>query len=275
MSDILTIYCEGKRGSHDFDILEKVMDGLNCAITPLGGKRGTNAIIEFNEKGKTVHSDFYCMFRDRDFDFPIPYIEELTFDGNKTYCSYRTTIENYLFDIKLFFAFLEEKKLKEIYHIHSEDETIKLFIETAKSIKYYQSVRHTLGKIRFGNSFETTWTKGSGYLPEKLDLDTCKNEGAKLVYDAKYKAQLYWQHIRYCKELNNFVSLFDDTFFTELKFLIYFQGKDFAKALTNKIAGFPLKQYYSFVKEKFDYKKYKDLVELRQIVIAKKTQVNT
>ena len=107
---IINLYCEGKRGSHDFDILEKVIDGyLNITIKPIGGKYGANAIMEYQEKNGNVRSDFYLLFRDRDFDKPIPKDEKLIID-RKTYYSYRTTIENYLLDVNTFFDFLQEQK---------------------------------------------------------------------------------------------------------------------------------------------------------------------
>jgi len=34
MSKIITIYCEGKAGSFDFDIISKTIDGLTVKITP-------------------------------------------------------------------------------------------------------------------------------------------------------------------------------------------------------------------------------------------------
>ncbi len=40
MIKIIKIYCEGKKGSHDYDILEKVMTGLSVQIEPIGGIRG-------------------------------------------------------------------------------------------------------------------------------------------------------------------------------------------------------------------------------------------
>lgn len=48
---IVRIYCEGKIGSHDYDILEKVLGdlGTNIEIKPLGGKMGAKAIMNFNE----------------------------------------------------------------------------------------------------------------------------------------------------------------------------------------------------------------------------------
>lgn len=178
MQKIITIYCEGKRGSHDFDILEKIIGDI-AIIKPIGGKKGANAIIEFNESG-TVKSDFYCMFRDRDFDCRVPEKEQLTFDNKKTYFSYRTTIENYLFDAEIFFNFVISKNIGSKYSITSIEDVKSIFIESAKVIKNYQSVRHTLGKLRFPNSFDTTWIKsGSGTLPTDLDLNSCKINGWK------------------------------------------------------------------------------------------------
>ena len=191
MAKIITIYCEGKRGSHDFDILDKVIGDI-VIIKPIGGKRGANAIIEFIEKGVTT-SDFYLFFRDRDFDCGVPSKEELYFDGD-----------------------------------------------------------------------------GSGHLPSKLDLEYCQTSGWTLIQDVVSKNNKEWTEKNFKSKLDEFLELFNDKFFAELKFLIYYQGKDFAKALTNKLSRFPLKDYYKFAKKHFDYKKFTDLVELRGIVDKEK-----
>ena len=259
----ITIYCEGKSGSHDYDILSQVIDGLNVTIQPIGGKRGANAIIEFVEKG-TSQSDFYLLFRDRDFDCPVPETEKLSFDEKKTYCSYRTTIENYLFDMKIFHDFLQEETLQKKHHLHSEADVKNIFIEVAKEIKDYQAVRYTLGELRTGVSFNTTCTKGSGELPENLDLNNCKSEAWKMIESAKTNAN--WTQEIFQTTLQKYLDKFDDKFFNNLQFLIFYQGKDFAKALTNKLQNFPLKNYYKYAKNNFDYTKFKDLVELRKII---------
>lgn len=266
MAKIITIYCEGKKGSHDFDILEKVVGNI-ALIKPIWGKRGANAIMKYIEHGGATTSDFYLFFRDRDFDCEIPDEETLYFDGNKSYYSYRTTIENYLFETPLFFEFIEKEKLNDKYDIHTESDVKKIFIDAAKELKNYQAVRHTLGKLRASNSFNTTWIKdGSGKLPKKLDLESCKTEGWNLIHEMISKNNLEWIKDNFESNLDEYLALFDENFFAELKFLVYFQGKDFAKALTNKLSNFPLKIYYNFAKEHFDYKKFGDLVELRKIV---------
>lgn len=274
MAKIITIYCEGKsgRGSHDFDVLDKTIGEL-VIIKPIGGKRGANAIIEFMEnieRGAST-SDFYLFFRDRDFDCPVPSKEKLSFDDKKTYYSYRTTIENYLLDVSLFFEFIEKEGIGSKYHICSEDDVRDIFIEVAKELKFYQAVRHTLGALRFLNSFNTTWVRdGSGHLPPALDLEYCQAEGWKLIQDIVSENNDKWTEINFESKLGEYLNLFNDQFFADLKFLVYYQGKDFAKALTNKLSDFPLKKYYKFAKEHFDYRKFGDLVELKEIVEKEK-----
>lgn len=261
---IINLYCEGKRGSHDFDILEKVIDGyLNITIKPIGGKYGANAIMEYQEKNGNVRSDFYLLFRDRDFDKPIPNDEKLIID-RKTYYSYRTTIENYLLDVSTFFHFLQEQKNN--YGLNTEDSVKALFIKVAKELQYYQAVRHTLGKMRFANSFDTTWVVGSGTLPNALDLNTCKTNAWQLIEKELYKSQQQWTKEIFEATLQDFLMRFDEVFFDKLNFLVYYQGKDFAKALTKELPNFPIDNYYKYAKKYFDYTKYLDLVALRTII---------
>lgn len=261
---IINLYCEGKRGSHDFDILEKVIDGyLNITIKPIGGKYGANAIMEYQEKNGNVRSDFYLLFRDRDFDKPIPNDEKLIID-RKTYYSYRTTIENYLLDVSTFFHFLQEQKNN--YGLNTEDSVKALFIKVAKELQYYQAVRHTLGKMRFANSFDTTWVVGSGTLPNALDLNTCKTNAWQLIEKELYKSQQQWTKEIFEATLQDFLMRFDEVFFDKLNFLVYYQGKDFAKALTKELPNFSIENYYKYAKKHFDYTKYLDLVALRAII---------
>ena len=261
---IINLYCEGKRGSHDFDILEKVIEGhLNITIKPIGGKYGANAIIDYQEKNGNARSDFYLLFRDRDFDQPIPNKERLIIE-KKTYYSYRTTIENYLLDVSTFFDFLQEQGNN--YGLNTEEAVKALFIKVAKELKYYQAVRHTLGALRFANSFDTTWVVGSGTLPNALDLNSCKANAWQLIEKALHKSQQKWTKETFEATLQDFLMRFDKVFFDELKFLVYYQGKDFAKALTKELPSFPIDNYYKYVKKYFDYTKYADLVELRAII---------
>lgn len=269
MARIITVYCEGKRGSHDFDILDKVVGDI-ATIRPIGGKRGANAIMVFNESN-TVRSDFYRFFRDRDFDRPVPENPGLIFDGNKTLFSYRTTIENYLFEPEIFLEFINENHMKSQYGINDISDVKRFFIDAAKVIGWYQAVRHTLGKLRVSNSFETTWVSlGSGSLPDKLDLDSCRNSGWKMVETVVRKNNDELTIDIFNEVLNAFLSKFNEKFYDNLDFLIYFQGKDFAKSLSNRLSCFPMASYYKFAKRHFDYNKFPDLVELNSLVKSEK-----
>ncbi len=270
MSKIIRIYCEGAKGSHDFDILSKVIVGLpdNIEIVPIGSIRGAGAIIQYKETKEVVKSDFKILFRDRDFDKPIPQDEVLEQDEERDYCyySYRTTIESYLFDTALFFSFLQQNGLCEKYAINSEDDVEKTFIQAAEKIKYYQAVRHTLGKMRTGETnFGTKLTDKSGVLPNRLDEKFCKNEAWGKIKKAKSIADS-WTEKNFLEIYQNFIDMFDQDFMENLAFLIYFQGKDFASSLMLLLPEFPLKSYYTFAKKHFDYGKFPDLVQLRELI---------
>lgn len=121
--------------------------------------------------------------------------------------------------------------------------------------------------MRFANSFDTTWVVGSGTLPNVLDLNTCKTNAWQLIEKELHKSQQQWTKEIFEATLQDFLTLFEaESFFDELKFLVYYQGKDFAKALTKELPNFPIDNYYKYAKKYFDYTKYLDLVELRTII---------
>ena len=136
----------------------------------------------------------------------------------------------------------------------------------AKDLQYYQAVRHTLGKLRFANSFDTTWVAGSGTLPQALDLASCKARAWQLIEKALSNSKQLWTKEIFETTLQEFLTLFDENFFHKLKFLVYYQGKDFAKALTKELDSFPMDNYYKYAKKHFNYTQYPDLVELRTII---------
>ena len=268
MTKIIKIYCEGKKGSHDYDILEKVIIGLlSVQIDPIGSLRGAGAIIQHKEK-EVSESDFKILFRDRDFDKPIPQNPILEKDEVRQYVcySYRNTIENYLFDTKIFFNFLQKKSLCEKYSLNSGDDVKNKFIEAAEKIKYYQAVRHTMGKMRTGKTdFGTKLTEKSGKLPESLEEEFCKNEALKKICQANLLAN-GWNEDAFLKIYSQFVESYHTNFMINLSFLIHFQGKDFASSLKLLLPNFPLKSYYKFAKKYFDYSQFPDLVQLRKLI---------
>ena len=267
MSKIIKIYCEGKSGSHDYDILEKVIAGLFVQIEPIGSIRGAGAIIQYKET-EVVKSDFKILFRDRDFDKPIPQNTILEQDKEREYFyySYRNTIENYLFDTSVFFSFMKQNLLCKKYSINSEEDVDNRFVDAAEKIKYYQAVRHAMGKMRtHETNFGTKLTAKSGKLPERLDEEFCKNEAWSKIEKAKLLTDS-WTEDNFLKIYQNFIDMFNKDFMKNLNFLIYFQGKDFASSLKSILPNFPLENYYKFAKEQFDYHKFADLLQLRELI---------
>ena len=144
----IIIYCEGIAGSHDYDILSKIVAAFASKpiIFPLGGKKGAGGFINIHRK-QTQIINFYLFFRDYDFDFEDKrLINEaqtagLLIDDKKEndgkivgkWCiSYRTTIENYLFNPAHFFAFLEQRNECDKHNLHSEAAVKQFFNEVAK-----------------------------------------------------------------------------------------------------------------------------------------------
>lgn len=290
---LVRIYCEGTEESYDVAILKKVKEGLatdSILITPIAGKGGGGAVMQFAEnqmkKGVASKDAFYFFFRDRDFDVAVPTTVTLAVlekdneniqagkvkkEEVHTLCTYRTTIENYLFDAKLFCDFINEDatRQKKYSHIKTEQDAKQIFIDTAKKISHYQAIRHTLGKMRVAIDIGTTWTSGSGSLPADLSEEACKKEAISKIQQETAKVSV-WTKTDFDRVLDEFLTKFDDAFFNNLEFLVYFQGKDFAKALTKFILPeFEIQRYYAYALEKFDYTKFDDLVELRNIIEKK------
>lgn len=272
MNKIITIYCEGVKGSHDYDIIDKVKDSINpnVSIQPIGSKRGAGSAIQVYEKS-AVKSDVYFLFRDRDFDVEVPMKPSLTMNteiSKYTYFSYRTTIENYLFDTGHFYAFLHEKNLKTKYKIHNVADVKSVFVLAAKKIAYYQALRHTMGKMRIPTDFGTTWLdSGSGTLPEKLDDRThCRQKALEKIEQSKLRTGS-WTASEFDVILDSFCQFFDsNSFYDDTLFLVWFQGKDFKAALMSLLPEFPMESYYKYAKNHFDYTQFEDLVELRRII---------
>lgn len=266
MSKIIKVYCEGKRGSYDFEILNKIFAGLPIPVMlqPVGGKRGAKSIIQFKETFEVDKADFYLLFRDRDFDDPVPTVPELTIRDNYVYFSYRTTIENYLLDKELFYDFISrENNFKSTFTSLGDVED--LFLSAAMEIKYYQAVRHALGKLRAGATFDTTWTEKSGVLPAELTKEHCIEKALELILVANGVTR-NWTPVKFEETIDEFLRKFDDDFFRRDEYLIWFQGKDMVASIKSQIPGIPFKSYFKFAINRFNYKNFPDLIQLRSIV---------
>jgi len=261
----LHIYCEGKAGSHDYDILQKLVVGLNgFEIKPIGSIRGAGAIIAFLESGISK-AENRILFRDRDFDKELPSSESLEQDPLRSYCyySYRNTIENYLFDCKVLADFSTEKSFS---LIRNENEAKEHLINAAKKVESYQLIRHTMGKMRTEKTnFGTKWTEKSGILPHDLSEASCKRAALDHIGGAKVHADNWTEEI-FQNHFDTFKKQIDNQFYDQLKFLHLFHGKDLASSFKQEVKGFPLESYYRYAKNKIDFQQFNDLNELRRLI---------
>ncbi len=262
------IYCEGTSGSHDYDILNKLLGDLrpSIEIKPVGGKREAKSIMSYIENHDSNYAaakaDAYLLFRDRDFDAPVPDQERLT-QKDYVFFSYRTTIENYLLNPQGLYDFDREKGTGRFASVSDAENLMK---DAACDLKDYQAVRHALGVLREGASFSTRWTEKDGVLPARLGLDDCIDEANRLIHDAKIKTDR-WNEAELRQEVERFLAIFDNDFFNRQDYLVWFQGKDLAKSICNRLNNnFEMKSYYKFAKLRFNYRAFADLVELRTIV---------
>ena len=273
------IFCEGKKEinfqSLDIKILEKILTDIEGAtIIPIGGKRSLGAFIDgYIERGGVIKPELSIGLRDRDFDFPIPSNESLIESReNKSgsakviYATYRTCIENYLIDDKLIQAFLDAENLHIAGSIH------EILEQSAKQIRYYTAARHALGKVQVPVKIKTTWTSGSGSLPNDFDKKYMLKESKTLI--EKYRSpieKVSFRKFRYA--FKEFSELFEnDEHYNNKQYLIYANGKDLAKSFSIQFENVTGKQfpnwqkYYIFAISKIDFLQFADFARLQSII---------
>lgn len=298
MPQIEYIFCEGSADSLDMKVLEKVLEGLSPdtktpKIVPAGGKGNLpNFLQGYLSRGGVGSNDINTAigFRDRDFDAPVPIEPQLSSSRNpRIKLSYRATIENYLLSYDSLFRFIQEDRDKyRMIGINNLDDARNVFEEEARNLKYYTASRHTLGVLRQAISMDTTWTQGSGELPNALDRADCLQKTIQLVENVKNKAQSLTNHAKtivgvtetvsmitnaYIEQIyEHFIDRFNDTFIENQEYLIWYNGKDIQKAIKNRmpfrLQGFSFKKYYQYVldSEHFNIQNFPDLIELRNIL---------
>jgi|GEM_PF-543291 hypothetical protein len=298
MPQIEYIFCEGSADSLDRKVLEKVLEGLSPdtktpKIVPAGGKGNLpNFMQGYLSRGGVGSNDINTAigFRDRDFDAPVPNVPQLSSSRNpKIKLSYRATIENYLLSYDSLFRFIQEDREKyRMIGINSLDDARNVFEEEARSLKYYTASRHTLGVLRQAVNMNTTWTKGSGVLPNVLDRADCLQETIQLVENVKNTAQSLTNDAKtivgatettsvitnnYIEQIyDHFIARFNDNFIENQEYLIWYNGKDIQEAIKKRmpfrLQGFSFKNYYQYVldSEQFNIQNFPDLIQLRNIL---------
>lgn len=288
---IKIIFCEGKNTSLDYQLLSRIIadiSGDQCTIVPIGGKFNFSLFSQGyfyktnpdDNQDETINQrDIF--FRDRDFDVqPTSNIQLLPFGNSKsTILSYRACIENYLLDANLIHNYWLEKFQERQENPaskwgHGDSPGIDIISEwiqnSAKSLKDYQSVRWVLGDLtNMGaarRQLKTTWTGGSGQLPNSLTLQDCRESALQLISE-------FWQDINtitpeeFENRLNLYHQQFDqEEFWTEKQYLIWFHGKDIQKEMQRQQNNYISlkKEFFKWAIQNLDINQHPDLIELRE-----------
>jgi hypothetical protein len=286
------LFCEGGSGSLDMQVLKKIpFDGKSVTVQPFGGKGGHGRFVEGFEQGASVFikslgttpDSHFIVFRDRDFDFEMPETPRLIPAGRNVFAGYRATIENYLLHPDTLLQFCQSKNINAGF---ADVEAVSnIFDQAAREIAIFQAARHTLGKIRSKAEQKTNFIArsqavqpdranhavqflSSGQIPEHLDEAFCIAESHRVIAQFQIGAGQFSEE-NFDQVFPEFKARFSrPDFFIQTEYLVFFQGKDFAKALSRLLPSqFPLKQYYQFAVEHFDYRQFPDLAALRETII--------
>jgi len=272
------IFCEGKL---DAKLLEKVTENLeNITIVPAQGKFTFSVFAQGYFANRKKQSK-YLVFRDRDFDL-LPTEQINLLEYKSMFLSYRTCVENYLLEPELIDQYWTEKYQEKLDNPHSKwghknspgIEAIWQWIETsAKYIRNYQIIRWALGDLlRMSQSrtnLKTTWI-GNNSLPseDSLSLENCKQEAILLINQFRQDIESITME-KFETSLDHYLNLFtQETFWQNHRYLIWFNGKDLAKAMQKQKSNYiSLKDFYDWIIAKIDIDKYPDLIQLRSKII--------
>ncbi|MEH2313606.1 MAG: hypothetical protein V7K35_19895 [Nostoc sp.] len=182
------IFCEGKKTSLDFRLLNRVVENLltnKPTIVPSGSKFTFSVFVQgyFSREGEPNQQPI--IFRDRDFDAK-PTTNIGLIELNSMLLTHRACVENYLFNADLIHNYWHTKYIEKQENPTSKwghgdspgVEAISGWIEeAARSLQDYQTVRWALADLLQSSAsrhqLKTTWTGGSGKLPFSLTLHDC------------------------------------------------------------------------------------------------------
>jgi len=263
------VFCEGEPDSLDINVLKQIVP-INVTIVPSGGKRSLKASKDgyFNSKNQRDYPH-YIIFRDRDFDAePSDNTQLLTpFKDKKIFLTYRACIENYLLEPPLIHQYRNRNadKIGISADMNDIEDWIKI---SAEKIKDYQAVRWALASLKPGerwSELSSTWTEGSGDLPESLDLDKCKTKATQLISDFIGTSQKINQD-NFEKSLEKYLNKFDENNFWDQKlYFIWFHGKDLRKMMQKiRPDSISLNKFCEWAAENIIIDNYSDFIELKQ-----------
>ncbi len=276
---IKLVFCEGedesspdKLASLDKRLLSRLLVGRppTAVIIPVGGKQQMRGFI----RGRLAAPDTtqsYLALRDRDFDAEPPTTVSLIQfrSGQPIYMCHRAAIENYLIDSTLIHKYWTESSKGPAWQ-HGDspgEDTIRSWItQAASDIAKYQAIRWSLATLKPADRWpemSTTWTKGSGHLPNSLDERECNEQAKKLIYafkeeTTKVSETVFVQH--YARFSEQFAV---PQFIEQGSYLVWFHGKDLKKAMQKlRLNSISLDHFCDWAVENLEWRQHPDLQDL-------------
>jgi len=271
------IFCEGQPGSLDNRLLNRLLLGQppSTLIVPSGGKRGLLAFIQ-GRLSSYAARPAHLAFRDRDYD-RVPSEDEALIrlrPNTPVFLSYRAAVENYLLDASLVHDYWDTNRSEAPSWQYGDspgaDQIAEWMDDAARTLVHYQAVRWSLAGLKPAERWpelETTWTKGSGFLPESLDEGDCLAEAKKLVSEYTGSAS----EVREAKLVENYQQFAEQFaapgFLRAPQYLIWFHGKDLCKAMHRlRPTWVSLYHYCSWAVDRLERERYADLRELATMI---------
>ncbi len=270
------IFCEGKKNSLDYQLLNQIVTNI-VTIAPSGGKFSFSTFIDGYFSSTNIDNKKYLVFRDRDFDAePTSDIQLIQLRRN-IWLTHRACIENYLLNADLIHSYWQEKYQEKQNNPTSKwghgnspgIEIISEWIESAaRNLKEYQTVRWSLANLLLDSAtriqLKTTWTGGSGQLPKSLDLSDCKNEAIELIKQFRKAVDRVTQE-RFEESLEKYQEQFaQEEFWEQKQYLIWFHGKDIQKEMQRQKSQYiSLNNFVNWAVVNIDIYRYPDLRELQ------------
>ncbi|MFH0979976.1 MAG: hypothetical protein V2A79_00370 [Planctomycetota bacterium] len=213
----------------------------------------------------------YLAFRDRDFDIEPPEARGLLrLRGAKPiYCTYLACVENYFLASELIEHYWNESSKGPSWQHGTTPglPTIEECVASAvRTIAPYQAIRWALAGLKPGDRWPeipSTWTKGSGNLPESCDYNSCLREARKLVESFQGDARKVSGSLLE-GSASAFVQRFDSREFSAKQgYAVWFHGKDLKKAIQMTLPRpISMDHFCNWAVERFDWRRHEDLVEL-------------
>jgi hypothetical protein len=275
------IFCEGKEKSYDRALINRILDGIpGVTIVPSGGKFNFSGFIDgyFNSPSNISHQN-YIIFRDRDFD-QEPSSNIALIRLGKYYLTHRACVENYFLDGDLINSYWQEKYQEQQDNPsskwgHGNSPGIKVISEwiesAARNLAAYQAVRWSLGNLSQNaagrSQIKTTWTKGSGQLPDSLVLKDCRTEAVQLITQFRevvddIKTEKFEENLDKYQE-----QFTQEEFWRQKQYLIWFHGKDIQKQMQKQEPKYiSLDHFFAWAIANFEIDQHPDLIELQGII---------